>query len=60
VSGDGAAETLSMSSGETVLFIAGAVVTVVLLVAAVVLWVVLHRQERRAEAEAERSGEAEA
>lgn len=56
--GAAAAETLSMSSGELVLFIAGAVVTVVLLVAAVVLWVVLHRQERRAEAE--RSGEAEA
>ncbi len=47
-----------MSAGEMVLFVAGGVITVALLVAAVVFWVVLHREERRAEAERGREPEA--
>lgn len=38
-----------LSAGETVLFVAGAVITLVLLVGAVVFWVMLHRAEREAE-----------
>lgn len=38
-----------LSAGELVLFIAGAAITLVLLVGAIVFWVILHRAEREAE-----------
>jgi uncharacterized membrane protein len=38
-----------LSAGEMVLFVAGAAITLVLLVGAVVFWVMLHRAEREAE-----------
>lgn len=47
-----------MSAGELVLFVAGGLITVVLLVATIVFWVMLHREERRAAAERGREPEA--